>query len=136
MNFEEIFYSSYQRNVKNKSDLFFSLFYDKFTSSSELVKKAFRNTDMNRQKDMLEDSLRYIVDFASTKTSNSFLQGLAIVHRKINNIDDNMYDLWLNAILATVKEIDSDYTEQDELAWKIMLSPGMEFMKGFSNPNR
>ena len=132
MNFAEIFRDSYQRNVKSRSSLFFSTFYQNFVDSSELVKEAFQNTDMNRQQDMLRDSLRHLIEFSSTKTSNGFLQGLAIVHRKINNIDNNMYDLWLSSILLTIEQIDPDYTEQDGLAWKIMLSPGIEFMKGFS----
>lgn len=131
MNFEEIFNQSYQRNVQNQRNLFFSRFYEKFVNSSESVKEAFRDTDMERQKSMLEDSLKHIIAFSSTKTTNSFLEALAIVHKKANNIQDNMYDLWLDAIIATIEEIDSQYTNQDGLAWKITLSPGMEFMKGF-----
>ena len=131
MNFEEIFNRSYQRNVKERRNLFFSQFYDKFINSSESVKVAFQHTDMERQKNMLEDSLKHIIDFSSTKTTNSFLQALAIVHRKVNSIENEMYDLWLDAIIETIKEIDPEYTHQDGLAWKIMLSPGMEFMKGF-----
>ena len=131
MNFETIFNSSYQRNVVQKSHLFFTKFYEKFISSSQQVRKAFKNTDMNRQQDMLKDSLERIIEFASTKTSNSFLQSLALVHKQVNNIEDNMYDLWLEAILTTLQEIDPEYKKEDELAWKIMLSPGIEFMKGF-----
>ena len=131
MNFETIFHSSYQRNVIDQSNLFFTRFYQKFISSSPQVREAFKNTDMNRQKDMLKDSLNHIIDFASTKTSNNFLQGLALVHKQVNNIEENMYDLWLKAILATLEEIDPEYSKEEGLAWKIMLSPGIEFMKGF-----
>ncbi len=132
MNFEKIFYNSYQRNVIDKSDLFFPLFYKNFIASSTLVREAFKSTNMERQKDMLEDSLRHLVDFASSKESSAFLQSLAIVHKKVNNIDNQMYDLWLNSILATIQEIDPDYDRNEMLAWKIMLSPGIEFMKEFS----
>ena len=71
MNFETIFHSSYQHNVIDQSNLFFTRFYQKFISSSPQVREAFKNTDMNRQKDMLKDSLNHIIDFASTKTSNT-----------------------------------------------------------------
>jgi hemoglobin-like flavoprotein len=130
MDFEELFHKSYKRNVEDKYYLFFSRFYEIFIDSSEEVKEAFKNTDMNRQVEMLQDSLHHIINFASSKKSNSFLEALAVIH-KGNKITENMYDLWIQAILKTLQEIDPHYQPEEGLAWRIMLSPGIEFMKGF-----
>lgn len=131
MDFDELFSDSYQRNVLEKSDLFFCRFYEIFIDSSAEVREAFKNTDMARQQEMLKDSLHQIKNFALTKKSNSFLEMLAVVHRG-TNIKNDMYDLWLQAIVQTLQEIDPNYQPEEGLAWKIILSPGIEFMKGYA----
>jgi hemoglobin-like flavoprotein len=130
MNFEELFQHSYERNVKQKHDLFFQRFYEIFLASSEQVREVFKNTDMLRQREMLKDSLDHIINFGSTRESSSFLEALAVVH-KGNKVKTSMYDLWIEAIIKTLEEIDPLYQPKEGLAWKIILSPGIEFMKGF-----
>lgn len=130
MDFDELFNDSYNRNVVERSDLFFCRFYEIFIDSSAEVREAFKNTDMARQQGMLKDSLHQIKNFALTRKSNNFLEMLAVVHRG-TSIQDNMYDLWLQAIVQTLQEIDPNYKPEEGLAWKIFLSPGIEFMKGY-----
>lgn len=131
MDFDELFNESYNRNVIERADLFFCRFYEIFIDSSAEVREAFKNTDMARQQGMLKDSLHQIKNFALTRKSNNFLEMLAVVHRG-TSIQDNMYDLWLQAIVQTLQEIDPNYKPEEGLAWKIFLSPGIEFMKGYA----
>lgn len=130
MDFVEIFNDSYERNVGRNHDKFFSTFYKNFSNKSPAISKAFENTDMERQISMLQHSLMMMIDFASNHASSEFLENLARFHHD-KNISEEFYSLWLDAIMDTLQQIDPEYTYHDGLSWRIMLSSGIEFMKGF-----
>ncbi len=60
--FNELFNDSYEF-VLNNSDEFFDRFIANFINSSPLVKEAFRHTDMDNQKSMLEKAITHMVIF-------------------------------------------------------------------------
>jgi hemoglobin-like flavoprotein len=134
MDFVEIFNLSYKRNIEGQYELFFNHFYDNFLGKSDAIKAAFQNTNIEHQKLMLEDSLLYMKGFSIHRQSTSALEDLAAVHRRLN-IDDSFFEIWLEALVETIEQIDPECTESDLLAWRIMLSPGIEFMKGFMPGN-
>lgn len=130
MDFVEIFNDSYERNVGRNHDKFFKTFYENFTNKSPEISKAFANTDMQRQISMLQHSIMMMIDFASNHASSEFLENLARFHNE-KKISAEFYSLWLEAIIDTLQQIDPEYTASDALSWKIMMSAGIEFMKGF-----
>jgi hemoglobin-like flavoprotein len=132
MNFVEIFNDSYERAVRNNREQFFESFYRNFMAESENIAAKFKNTDMNRQKKMLETSLFQMVGFAASKKSDPALHNLANRHHQLG-INHEYYTHWLEALLKTLRELDEDFTEQDAFAWRIILCPGIEFMKGYKD---
>ena len=135
MDFVEIFNRSYKRNIDDQYERFFKHFYDNFMNKSEEIKSAFQNTNMERQKLMLEDSLLYMKGFSLRRQSSQALQDLAVLHRRLN-IDTSYFDIWLEALVETIEQIDPECGENEVLAWRIILSPGVEFMKGFQSASR
>ena len=63
MDYELVFQSSYDRTIENKLSEkdFFSSFYERFLKRSDVIKNKFSNTDMIKQKKMLEKSLKLIL---------------------------------------------------------------------------
>ena len=132
-NFRQRFEESFHQLCldQQKSNEFFSRFYDNFVEHYPQIKEKFANTDMMIQKDMLRMSFVYLIDFAQTLSETERLEELARVHSRAGkNITAQMYDYWLDALLATIEEVLPDVDKQTTLAWRIMLAPGIEYMKG------
>jgi hypothetical protein len=94
------------------------------------VADKFANTDMSAQRTMLHDSLLIMVDFNRTRVPSPALAKLAAVHsRRQQDIAPAFYDLWLDSLVAAVREHDPDFSAEVELAWRIALAPGISFMR-------
>lgn len=116
---------------KEKSAAFFSLFYQNFVDKNPQIKAKFANTDMAAQRDMLRMSFIYLIDFSQTFEETPRLKELAKIHGKMDqNISAQMYDNWLDALILTLEQTVMDLDERSKLAWRVMLSPGIEYMKG------
>ena len=129
--FVEIFSTSFQRVSEQKTQgAFFHQFYESFLGSSEQIAEKFKNTDIERQKEMLRVSLLEMLAFSTSHKSSVHMDMLAAIHSKADkNITPEMYDAWLKAILETVEQVDPEYDDNVALAWKIVLTPGIVFMK-------
>ena len=130
MNFVEIFNDSYERTVARDHNGFFKKFYENFVKKSPEIAEAFANTDMRRQISMLEHSLMMMIDFASNRSSSEYLDRLAAFHQE-KQIKEHLYSMWLDALLETVKQVEPHFDSNEDLAWRVMLSPGIEFMKRY-----
>ncbi len=131
-NFEAIFNDSYARvlSMDGDSDLFFSKFYEKFMSTSPEVRDKFKNTDMKRQKKMLKLALYQMLSFFMHKKSADYMQGIAESHaKKDKDIAPHLYELWLDSLVDTVKELDPKFDPDVGLAWKSVMSMGITYMK-------
>lgn len=132
LNIETTFDRSYDR-VLSKSAVqpnFFDVFYERFINSSPVVKEKFKNTDMKRQRAMLEKSLHYIAYLFTSQEIYSYIQEIAELHNKKNlNIAPELYDLWLESLIDTVREFDSNFDDDVELAWRLSLARGIAYMK-------
>ena len=112
---------------------FLESFYQSFVGSSEEVREKFKNTDMKLQAKMLQDSL-FVLAVAAQGDADSparySLPGLAEKHgSKGFDIRPELYDLWLEALVETVKRHDPDYSDEIEEAWRSTLASGIEFMR-------
>jgi hemoglobin-like flavoprotein len=135
-NLEEVFENSYRRvvgervGIDEKGSLFFSRFYENFLSSSDLVAEMFANTDMDQQVKMLQRSMFHMITFYVSKQEDSYLEGVAESHSATqHNVAPALYDLWLEALIETVMEVDTEYDETVGLAWRLAMAPGIVYMK-------
>ena len=127
-----IFDESYERvlKIKRGKKSFFDSFYEKFIQSSPIVKEHFKNTDMLHQKQMLKKSFYSLLVFYASNHADDYLEKTALVHSKHkHNISPELYDLWLENLIDTVKEYDPRFNEEIELAWRLVLSAGITYMK-------
>jgi hemoglobin-like flavoprotein len=128
----EIFSDSYQRVLgrEGNSDQFFQMFYDTFISSSEEVAEKFKNTDMEKQRRLLAESFIRMFNFYLQRTPGHYIEKIALSHSRKNlDIAPHLYDLWVDAIIQTVKQMDRQFDENVERTWREVLSVGINFMK-------
>lgn len=109
---------------------FFDRFYENFLASSPEASEKFKGTDFFSQKKMLHDSLVHLQKFSISKRADVFMKELAKKHSS-NELDVQpyLYDLWLASLIDTVKEYDPEFDGDMEVAWRMHLAPGIEFMK-------
>ena len=110
---------------------FLDLFYERFLASSPKVRQKFENTDFDKQKRLLRASF-YLILLASEDPENGperYLGFLAARHSASDlDIGSEFYDLWLDSLLATVKDCDPEYSPEVEAAWERMMEIGIDYM--------
>jgi hemoglobin-like flavoprotein len=124
----ELFNDSIER-CSSGSD-FLARFYALFLASSDTVARKFEHTDLRKQARMLRTSL-YIMMLASDGSErNVHLERLAKLHSRAElDIRPELYDLWLDRLLAAVRESDPMFDADVETAWRRVLQPGIDYMK-------
>ena len=109
---------------------FFALFYDNFMASSPEVAERFKQTDMARQREMLHRSLEEMVAFSASRSATEQMRRVARLHSRDHlDIPPSLYDLRLESLVQTLHEADPECTEEVELAWRVVLAPGVAYMK-------
>lgn len=138
--YHALFNDSFSRIMgdEDRRDRFFDLFYETFLSSSDEVREKFVTTDMDVQKRMLKTSLLYMTAFASAPRPSDSLLRLARLHSKAEkDIRPELYGAWLDAIVVAASLVDTKFSAAAELAWRVTLAPGIEFMKAhYETPGR
>jgi hemoglobin-like flavoprotein len=110
---------------------FLDRFYDKFLASSPKVRAKFAHTDFARQKRALRDSFRIMLQAAENEATGPelYLRNLAEKHSSRDlNIGAEFYDLWLDSLLASVRECDPEYSSQVERAWESVMMVGINYL--------
>lgn len=126
------FEESYRRIMESESerDEFFDAFYETFISRSPDIAAKFAHTDMRRQKEMLYRSLRHMLDFSIERKASEDLRRTAERHSRSQiNVEPRLYDIWLESLIETAQLFDARFTEEVELAWRVILAPGIAYMK-------
>lgn len=129
---EKVFKESLARisGKKIEGQSFLDYFYKIFLESSEAVREKFKDTDLEFQSKMLKKSISVQVHFYISKKVSSDLYCIGQSHNKDNlNISPDMYDLWIRKLTEAVAKYDSEFSPRVELAWHIILAPGIAFMK-------
>lgn len=132
LNIETTFDGSYERVLGRSAEgkNFFDAFYQNFIAASPVVREKFKNTDMKRQRAMLEKSLHYVAYLFTSYEIYSYIQEIAVLHSRKNlNIQPELYDLWLETLIQTVRDFDPDFDADVELAWRLSLARGIAYMK-------
>ena len=115
----------------NANPGFLDRFYDTFLASSPKVREKFANTDFDRQKRLLHASF-YLILLASEDSEDGperYLKPLAERH-SVRDLDigSDLYDLWLDSLLAVVKECDPEFDETVEEAWEQVTGIGIDYL--------
>ena len=116
---------------------FLDYFYKEFLNSSDEIAELFSSTNFENQTKMLKKSIAELVRFYSEKTINQHLLAIGSLHSKTKlNIRPEMYDIWLTTLLNAVKKFDPEFHTKTELIWRIILAPGIAYMKfAYDHPN-
>jgi len=122
---------SFDRNVQHNEVEFFTTFYRIFTSKSDEIKRSFANTDMDKQKKMLKESLLHLVAFSLTKQITAPIEEMAKAHANLG-ISKELYDTWMDSLIESLVERDSEFSNSDAMAWRVIISPGLELMKSYA----
>lgn len=136
MSFQQIFYDSYDRIFGRQACItvagnhFYDRFYERFVNASPEVAEAFQHTDMAHQKGMLKRSLLYSVGFIVNPDERAFIERIARSHdRYHHNIAPHLYDLWLECMIANVREFDPGFSDDVDLSWRLAMAPCISLMK-------
>ena len=128
--YQQLFHDSYLRCVVSDQDGFFKRFYQLFMAADPEISKMFANTNMERQISLLQESLLHMIDFSNSKVANERMHQIATYHGSGKlNIPMRMFDLWMDRLIATVRERDTRFNSHIEMAWRVCLAPGIAFMK-------
>jgi hemoglobin-like flavoprotein len=115
----------------NRNPAFVDRFYEIFLASSPKVREKFAATDFTRQKSALRASL-YSMLLATRNGKpglEKHLSGLAERHSSRDlNIGSEFYDLWLDSLLAAVKESDPNYSQEVREAWEKVMMVGIDYL--------
>ena len=120
---------SFSRCSKDAS--FLNRFYELFMASSQDIREKFEQTDFERQKRILSDSLFLMLAAAGTTQGFAHVQleKLARRHsRKELDIKPEWYELWLDTLLKTVAEFDAEYSSEIDTAWRESVKGSIEVL--------
>lgn len=115
----------------NGSPAFVKRFYEIFLASSPKVKEKFAQTDFVRQREALSASLNAMLLAAKDPGGGPerHLHGLAERHSSRQlNIGAELYDLWLDSLLAAVKEFDPISGPEVQEAWEKVMMVGVSYL--------
>lgn len=114
----------------NGSPAFVDRFYQIFLASSPKVKAKFAQTDFTRQKMALRASLDAMLLAAKDQANpQRYLHDLAERHSSRQlNIGSELYDLWLDSLLAAVKEFDPQNSPEIQAAWERVMMVGISYL--------
>jgi hemoglobin-like flavoprotein len=110
---------------------FLDRFYERFLRSSPKVREKFVGTDFTRQKRMLQASLQLLLVAAQDdgKRPAPYLDEVAARHSASQMaIGAELYDLWLDSLLAAVREVDPGWSAEVEQAWESVMTVGIAYL--------
>jgi hemoglobin-like flavoprotein len=107
---------------------FAETFYRSFMESSPAIAPFFAQTEFGRQRTLLRDSVYLMVtQDVSDPEMRSLLDKLGNLHSRAGrNIAPKLYELWLDCVCATVKELDPEWSQTLEDHWRVRLRAGMQ----------
>ena len=108
-------------------------FYGLFMGSSDEIQEKFANTDLDRQTRVLADSLWAMAVAAQGKTGSPAwgdLPRLGEMHSRDQlDIRPELYDQWLDCLVAAARQHDPDFSDDVETAWRETLWVGIEYLR-------
>lgn len=111
-----------------RSPRFFPSFYEHLLASDPAVPPMFAKTEFPKQYKVLQHGLGLLLSYGN-KRDEDLLERIALRHSLSGvNVHPTMYSLFVDSLLATVREHDPRCDVETEAAWRDALRPGIEFM--------
>jgi len=122
----ELVKASYGRCCLSPS--FFEDFYDAFIGASPRVAAKFAETDMERQKSVLRESISYLIMFhRGSQVAATKIAELAHTHSRSRfDIAPDLYALWERTLIETIQKHDERLDVELLEAWKAVLRTGID----------
>lgn len=118
--------SSYHR--ARDTGALFDTFYEIFLGKSPRIPPKFSQTDFSLQKRMLKQSILMMLNFyGGIEQARSDVEQLGEIHNRLE-IDAELYELWLDALIESIQIHDPEYIPELETAWRDAMRPGIELM--------
>ncbi len=130
---DEDFHASYDRifgveiGINEGGNRFFELFYQRFLANAE-VSLLFQDTNMDMQVRMLKQSFFKLIALNQGAEWTPELDRLAARHKMLE-VPEHSFDVWLEAALSSVSQMDSQADDRTLLAWRLALQPGVTRMR-------
>lgn len=128
MNTVALFNDSFEKCLHGRYSTFFERFYRNFEQRQPEVRRMFQGTDVQRRYDMFEESILILVDYSANGTASENLERLATLHTR-KGATPEMFDEWMDALIQTLREVDPQFDDNAEFAWRDILSTGLEYLK-------
>jgi hemoglobin-like flavoprotein len=129
----EIFEESLARC--NTREGFLDRFYERFLAMSPKVAEKFSKTNFVRQKRALRASFHIMLLAAGDENgAERYLSSLATSHSRDQlDVGAELYDYWLDSLLAVVRECDEKWDHQVENAWEQVMQVGIKYLVSHYN---
>lgn len=112
----------------NKNPAFLDRFYELFMASSAEIREKFSQTDFEKQKKVLSDSMFLMLTAAGTTEGYAHVQLEKLAKRHSRgqlDIKPEWYALWLDTLMRTVSELDPEYSDDVDAAWRECFQDGI-----------
>lgn len=119
---------SYGRAIAKRG--FLDRFYEIFLASDSSIARKFKNTDLEKQKELLGMSVNMVILFPQeNKIAKNAVSRIRESHsQKRLNIEPNMYDLWRVSLVQAVSECDPEFDDQHEKSWEAVLQIAIDYI--------
>ena len=105
-------------------------FYSHFLGASDEIAPLFANTDFKKQRTLLRGSVFMMVmkEVDDTRAHGHFSKiGESHAHGQLD-IKPELYEVWLDSLCATVKELDPEWTAELEDQWREKMRPAISLI--------
>ncbi|HSG04920.1 MAG TPA: globin, partial [Nitrospiria bacterium] len=95
---------------------FAETFYKIFLDSDPRFRPMFKNTDFNRQRQLLLHGVHMLLDYAAGNAIGKMaIERLGTLHsRKKMNITEDMYPIWVDCLMKTLRTTDPEFSPKLE----------------------
>ena len=123
----QIAQQSYSRCLRSPD--FLPRFYEHLLASDPAIPPMFAETQFPRQYRLLQHALGLLLSYGN-RPDAQLLERLAAKHSvKSINVPPSMYALFVDSLLATIREFDDRCDGEVEGAWREAVRPGIDYMK-------
>lgn len=123
----QIAQQSYSRCLRSPD--FLPRFYEHLLASDPSIPPMFARTEFPRQYRLLQHALGLLLSYGN-RPDDVLLERLAAKHSaKSIDVAPPLYGLFVDSLLATIREFDDRCDGDVEGAWREALRPGLDFMK-------
>jgi len=112
---------------------FISAFYDRLIKSSDEIREKFEHVNMDVQSDNLARAIvrSFLLVDKEHPTAERTMDMVRESHNRHNlDIQPHLYDIWLDCLIKTIAENDSESSEELLKEWHDVMSVSIEHIRG------